>query len=138
MSAIPGKSCGSCNMCCKVLTIEELKKDVGILCSNWCDGVGCKIYKDRPQVCRDFECEWITERALPATLRPDKVGTVFLICPDSDQYQAVTDPTRPTAWRHPLVFKHLVAKAKEGHVVIAKSGVQSWRVYPNGQTAAWS
>ena len=138
MSAIPGKSCGSCNMCCQILDIVELKKDAGILCENCVGGSGCQIYQSRPQVCRDFECEWLTERSIGPQLKPDKVGTLFLICPDSDQYQAVTDPKRPTAWRHPLVFKHLIAKAKEGHVVVAKSGLMSWRVYESGETAPWT
>jgi len=124
-------------MCCQILVIDELKKDAGVLCANCAAGAGCQIYATRPQVCRDFECEWLTERSIPATLKPDRVGTLFLICPDTDQYQAVTDPTRPNAWRHPLVFKHLVAMAKEGHVVVAKSGAQSWRVYPTGETATW-
>ena len=39
-------------------------------CENCRAGGGCAIYAHRPQVCRDFECEWLTDRALPATLRP--------------------------------------------------------------------
>ena len=31
-----------------------------------------------------------------------------------------------------------VAKAKEGHVVVAKSGIQAWRVYASGETAPWT
>jgi len=124
-------------MCCQILDIDELNKKAGVLCANCVAGAGCKIYASRPQVCRDFECEWLTERSVPAALKPDKVGTLFLICPDTDQYQAVTDPTRPNAWRHPLVFKHLVAMAKEGHVVVAKSGANSWRIYPTGECANW-
>ena len=138
MTAVPGKSCGSCNLCCQILDIDELEKKAGILCENCVNGSGCAIYHKRPQVCRDFECEWLTERSIPATLKPDRTGTLFLICPETDQYQAVTDPKQPKAWRHPLVFKHLIAKAKEGHVVVAKSGLLSWRVYPTGECAPWT
>ncbi len=124
-------------MCCQILDIDELDKKAGVLCKNCTATNGCKIYNKRPQVCRDFECEWLTERDIAAPLKPDRTGTIFMIDPDTDQYQAVTDPKRPQAWRHPLVFKHLIAKAKEGHVVVAKSGLMSWRVYPTGETAPW-
>jgi uncharacterized protein len=138
MAVIPGKSCGACNLCCQVLDIEELSKKAGKLCPNCVTGAGCGIYMTRPQVCRDFECEWLTERAIPPTLKPDRTGTLFMISADTEQYQAVCDPTRPQAWRNPLVLKFLIAKAKEGHVVVAKSGLMSWRVYPSGECAPWT
>ncbi len=125
-------------MCCKILTIEELKKDAGPLCSNWCSPVGCAIYAARPQVCRDFECDWLTERDIPVALKPDRVGTILMTDPDSEQYQAVCDPKRPNDWRKPQVFKHLIAKAKSGEFVVAKAGALSWRVYETGETAPWS
>ncbi len=121
-------------MCCMALDIIELKKMAGPLCGQWCGG-GCQIYATRPQVCRDFECNWLTERDVQTTLKPNRVGTILMIDPDSDEYQAVCDPKKPQAWRHPLVFKHLLAKAREGHVVVAKAGLYSWRVYATGETA---
>ena len=48
MLKIPGKSCGPCTHCCKVLYIEELKKPAGPLCSNCNVGGGCGIYVSRP------------------------------------------------------------------------------------------
>jgi hypothetical protein len=125
-------------MCCTILTIEELKKDAGPLCANWCAPGGCSIYATRPGVCREFECEWLSERDIPLALKPNRVGTILMIDPDSEQYQAVCDTKTPNAWRHPLVFKHLLAKAKEGHVVVAKVGLLSWRVYPSGECAPWA
>ena len=78
------------------------------------------------------------ERDIPQTLRPDKVGTILMEDDESDQYQAVVDPATPLAWRTPILFKFLVQKAKEGNTVIAKSGLKSWRIYPNGQWSPWS
>ncbi len=138
MTALPGRSCGACTLCCQILVIDELKKDAGVLCNHCRLGGGCQIYRDRPPVCREFECEWLTERDVATLLKPDRTETIFMICPDSEQYQAVTDPKRPTAWRKPAVMKHLIAKAKEGHVVVAKSGALAWRVYPSGECAPWS
>jgi uncharacterized protein len=138
MSVAPGKSCGPCTMCCKVLVIDELEKDAGILCANCAIGKGCGIYKKRPQVCQDYLCEWLMDRTLSPQLRPDRTGTILQEDPESDEFQAVVDPSTPMAWRHPLVFKLLVSKAKEGKVVVAKSGVKTWRIFESGQVAPWT
>ncbi|MBL8590444.1 MAG: hypothetical protein JNK46_18055, partial [Methylobacteriaceae bacterium] len=53
---------------------------------------------------------------------------------DSEEYRAVCHPDRPFDWlKNPLVFKHLVAMAKEGHTVVAKAGMKGWRIYPSGK-----
>lgn len=135
---IPGKSCGPCMMCCQVLDIPELNKPPGPDCPNCLKGGGCGIYMTRPKVCRDFECEWLRERALGPRLRPDLTGTILMEDADSDEYRAVCHPDRPMDWlKNPLVFKHLVAKAKEGRLVVAKSGEKGWRIYETGRWAPW-
>jgi hypothetical protein len=136
MGSIPGKECGDCTMCCKVLVIDHFQKDAGILCSNCSANSGCLIYAKRPEVCQDFECDWKMERSIGPKLRPDMVGTILMEDDESDQYQAVVDPSTPFAWRNPLMFKFLVMKAKEGRTVVAKSGLKSWRIYPSGHYAA--
>ena len=65
----------------------------------------------RPAVCQDDECQWLYDRNLPATMRPDKVGTLLMDDVDSDEYHAVCEIQKPFAWRNPLVFKHLVSMA---------------------------
>jgi nitrogen regulatory protein P-II 1 len=95
-----GKSCGPCTMCCSALEISELKKPAGPACAHC--SAGCAIYASRPQVCRDFECDWLTDRALAATLRPDRVGTILMEADEGDEYRAVCAPQKPLAWRHPL------------------------------------
>ena len=138
MGSIPGKSCGPCTMCCKVLVIDHFKKDAGVLCEHCTLKGGCKIYETRPNVCRDYECDWMMERSLGPQLRPDKVGTILMEDADSDEYQAVVDPTTPMAWRNPLVFKVLVSKAKEGRVVVAMAGAKTWRIFDNGTFKPWT
>jgi hypothetical protein len=134
MLAIAGKACGECSFCCKVLEITELAKPAGKLCEH-CVSPGCGIYPARPKVCREYDCLWKGDRSMSPRLRPDHTGTLLMEDPDSDEYRAVCDPQKPLAWLTPLVFKHLVAMAKSGRIVVAKAGLQSWRVYPNGQ---WS
>jgi uncharacterized protein len=130
---IPGKACGECSMCCKVLDIDELQKPAGPFCPNCIAGGGCKIYADRPDVCRDFICLWKDDRSLSPQMRPDRVGTILMEDDDSQEYRAVCDPDTPLAWRTPLVFKHLVAMAKSGRVVVAKAGLKSWRIRESGE-----
>ena len=132
MAAAPGKSCGPCTMCCSALEIAELKKPVGRTCEN-CSGRGCSIYAERPQVCRDYECEWLARRDLSRQLRPDLVGAILMEDADSDQYWAVCAPEKPMAWRNPRVFAHLVAVAKSGRTVVAKAGLASWRIFGSGE-----
>ena len=132
MTAAPGKSCGACTMCCAVLEIDYFNKPPGPLCVHCVVGGGCGIYAERPEVCRDFECEWLTRRDLSRQLRPDLVGTILMEDPDSDEYRAVCAPAKPMAWRHPMVFAHLVAMAKSGRIVVAKAGLTSWRIFGTG------
>ena len=132
MPEIPGKSCGSCHFCCKVLEIEELKKKAGLLCGHCLGADGCGIYTTRPQVCRDYYCQWKEDRGLSAQMRPDRVGTLLMDDPDSDEYHAVCDPEKPFAWRTPLIFKHLVSEAKAGRMVKAKAGLRAWRIFADG------
>lgn len=120
-------------MCCSALEIPELKKPAGPLCGHN-TGAACLIYAQRPHVCRAFECEWLTTRDLPARFRPDRIGVILMEDGDVDEYRAVCAPSRPNAWRRPDVFAHLVAVAKTGRVVVAKAGLQAWRVFPSG---AW-
>ena len=135
MTVAPGKACGPCTMCCSALEIAELKKPAGPLCGNCRLASGCAVYPNRPQVCRDFECEWLTRRDLPRRLRPDQVGVILMEDADSDEYRAVCAPDRPMAWRQAQVFAHLVATAKSGRVVVAKAGLLSWRIFASGE---WS
>lgn len=135
MSSIPGKACGSCSFCCKVLEIAELGKAAGAWCTHCASGGGCSIYAARPGICRAYECLWKGDRGMSARLRPDRVGTLFMEDPDTHRYQAVSDPARPLAWRHPLVFAHLVAMARRGRTVVAKAGLKTWRIHANGE---WS
>jgi hypothetical protein len=135
MLALPGKACGECSLCCKVLEIVEMAKTAGKLCEH-CLNAGsgrCGIYANRPQVCRDYECSWKGDREMSPRLRPDRTGTILMEDPDSDEYRAVCDPEKPFAWLTPLVFKHLVAMAKNGRIVVAKAGLKSWRIRANGQ-----
>ena len=133
MLPIPGKTCGPCTMCCKVLEIDHFAKPAGDWCAHCVKTGGCGIYAARPHVCREFECIWMGDRALGPQLRPDRSGTILIDCDESGEYRAVCDPAAPMDWRRPLMFKHLVATAKSGRTVVARAGLQAWRVYGSGE-----
>jgi hypothetical protein len=72
---VPGRECGSCNICCIVPAIDkpEIQKASGSVCRN-CTEAGCGIYESRPDVCRDYYCGWRRLELIDADWRPDKSG----------------------------------------------------------------
>ena len=75
---IPGRDCGSCNVCCVSLTIDdpELQKLQGYRCRNALPDNSCAIYPNRPRTCRDFNCGWRLLKWVRQTLRPDLSGVL--------------------------------------------------------------
>src|SRR5690242_3658954 len=68
----PGRACGTCTMCCKLVGIDELSKPMDTWCSHCIPGKGCKIYDTRPGVCRTFYCGWMTDGGFGPEWRPDR------------------------------------------------------------------
>lgn len=75
-AVVSARQCGACTVCCSILPINtsELKKTANLLCQHCDEGRGCRIYANRPVVCRGFYCEWRLNAQIPATWRPDKSG----------------------------------------------------------------
>ncbi len=74
MQLVPGRSCGTCNVCCVALTINEpplLQKVQGIRCKNLQADHLCAIYDTRPDTCRTFFCGFRYLKWVKDTLRPD-------------------------------------------------------------------
>jgi hypothetical protein len=86
-------------MCCKVYRIEDLKKPAGKWCSHCAIGVGCKIYDDRPQQCRAFDCVWIQDAEMPQSWKPENSKIVFSIWPSTGFVYGQVDPGAPSAWK---------------------------------------
>jgi len=104
----PGKACGTCMMCCKVLPIPELAKPAGQWCSHAVTGKGCGIYEDRPPVCRSFYCHWLVDPTLGPEWKPNKAK--FVMYPDRDSpdiYNIMVDPAFPDAWAKPPYLERI-------------------------------
>ena len=75
---LDGRDCGSCNVCCVMLTIDDpaLQKPQGYRCRNAQRDNSCAIYATRPNTCRAFNCGWRVLRFVRPTLRPDQSGVL--------------------------------------------------------------
>lgn len=69
--------CGGCTLCCTLFEVPELNKKAMQDCIHCDVNVGCKIWQNRPQVCRNFQCAYYQDDKSPIALRPDKCGVVF-------------------------------------------------------------
>jgi hypothetical protein len=70
-------NCGNCTECCRQLNIPETDSKEGDLCQHCEEGVGCKIYSERPESCRIFECCWKQMKIAGKELRPNVCGVLF-------------------------------------------------------------
>ncbi len=77
-SLIEGRSCGTCDVCCVMLTIDdpELRKVQGYRCPHLKPSQGCSIYATRPHTCRTFYCGWRQLKWVREPLRPDRSGVL--------------------------------------------------------------
>ena len=75
---VPGRLCGTCNVCCVALTIDDpaLQKVQGYRCRNARRDNSCAVYDTRPHTCRSFECGWRRLKWVRDTLRPDLSGVL--------------------------------------------------------------
>jgi hypothetical protein len=75
---VAGRECGSCNVCCVALTIDDpaLQKPQGYRCKNARRDNSCAIYETRPRTCRTFFCGWRMLKWVRAPLRPDTSGVL--------------------------------------------------------------
>jgi hypothetical protein len=120
------RTCGVCNLCCKLYNVPELDKPRDTWCTNCRKGKGCGIYPDWPAVCQDFFCLWRDERLaymLPNEVRPDRCGVVLTAAFGGKDILATSSPDKPFAWRdNAVVYGFLKRCAASGASVSARSG----------------
>jgi hypothetical protein len=78
---VPGRSCGTCNVCCVVPTIDDraLQKLPGYRCHNALPNGACAIYQARPRTCQEFFCGWRRLKWIREDLRPDSSGVFVMV-----------------------------------------------------------
>jgi hypothetical protein len=96
---VPGRSCGTCSLCCKVYSIRELGKPAGRWCVHRVHGKGCGIHPDRPRSCRDFFCSWLVDPNLGPEWKPEVSRFVLSADATHRAIMVTVDPERRLAWK---------------------------------------
>lgn len=116
-TVVPGRSCGTCTLCCKVMAITELNKPVGKWCPHCKPGVGCTIYGTRPNECRTFNCMWLMDSRLHEGWKPSNSKMVLTTGDGGNSVEIRCDPGFPAAWRSEPFHAEIrdIARAAEPH-----------------------
>jgi hypothetical protein len=112
VTIVPGRQCGSCTLCCKVMAVAEIKKPQGQSCVH-CTAGGCGIYNARPDDCRQFHCRFLIEASLKEVWRPSRSKIVLVASPDGNRIAAHVDPARPGAWKREPYYSKLKEWARK-------------------------
>lgn len=137
------RSCGDCQLCCKLLPVRELSKGANTRCQHQHHGKGCSVYNGpaMPFSCKAWNCRWLLSDRTEDMRRPDRVGYVIDVMPDfvalknelSGELQHLpvlqvwVDPARPDAWRKDKAFFDYVARlgVEEGMSALLRNGSEA-------------
>jgi len=91
---VAGRECGECTACCVDLYIKDdgFEKPADQACPNMIKNGGCKIYLQRPSVCRDWHCAWRFMEQLNDEWRPDRIGILVRSDENGIIFQPIRDP----------------------------------------------
>ena len=132
---ILGRSCGSCKLCCKVLSIVELQKPKDQWCRHCEIGRGCKIYEDRPDECRNFYCGYLTSPDLKDHWFPATSKLVVVSELDGARVAIHVDPGRPHAWREEPFYSEIKQLsefgAEQNHQVVVTIARRAIVIFPD-------
>jgi hypothetical protein len=130
------RTCGDCQLCCKLVPVQELGKGAGERCRHQRAGKGCLVYRrpGRPQSCAWWTCRWLVNDDTADLRRPDRSHYVIDVMPDfvrcvnnetgeSQPVPAVqiwVDPSYRDAHRDPGLRAYLERRAADGVVGIVR------------------
>ena len=93
------RRCGTCTLCCKLLTIPEFGNPSGQWCPHCVQGRGCALYPNWPNECRTFFCGYLLWPELGEHWLPSRSKLVVAFKPDGMEIVIHVDPGLPNAWR---------------------------------------
>ena len=119
----PGRSCEGCTLCCKLMSVAELKKPRLVYCTHCDVGVGCKIYEDRPPECGEFYCSYRLDASLGEEWRPSVCQMLISYEAASHRINILVDPSIGSDWRKAPFYDRIKAMAldilnRRGHLVV--------------------
>lgn len=94
---VSGRSCGTCTLCCRLPEIEEFSKPANDWCRHCVAEKGCRIYDDRPQLCRDFLCRYMTDATMPEAWAPEQ--SHMMVYGQGPQLTVLVDPDHADIWQ---------------------------------------
>ncbi len=105
------RACGTCTLCCRLPDIDALDKPANEWCRNCIEGQGCRIYEQRPQLCRDFLCLWMTDEGLSPAWDPAQ--SHMMIYRQGPQITVLVDPDFPDMWKREPYAQQLSSWARQ-------------------------
>lgn len=134
---VPGRECGECTLCCKLLGVPSIGKAPGVWCTHCTAKGGCAIYETRPQRCRDFNCAWLRAPALDERWKPSVCKFVVSLEEGGLKLKVAVEPARPDVWRkEPFYsyFKNWVRhNAVHGGELLVMIGKRAIVMLPDGE-----
>jgi hypothetical protein len=137
---VPGRSCGSCSLCCKVVRIPEVGNTAGTWCRHARPGKGCGIYDQRPFLCRSAYCEWMVTPGFGPEWKPEVAKFVIYQSQGGKRISIHVDPGAPDAWRRAPYYENIKRWATEAawkmpdpHMVDVMIGEHSTVILPDGE-----
>jgi hypothetical protein len=124
------KSCGACNLCCKLAAIEELQKPAGQWCKYAKPGIGCTIHGHHPEECQSFRCGWLKNDGLDDDWKPTTCKFVIRIEDELGRIIIANDTAHPDAWKKPRYYQVIKGWARDWGVV-SYAGNRATMVYPD-------
>jgi len=122
------RTCGDCQLCCKLLPVKEIGKLANTRCAHQRTGKGCMVYNTMrmPFSCKVWNCRWLVNDDADDLKRPDRSHYVIDIMPDfvtvRDEItgfaasipvlQVWVDPGHPDAWRDPHLMAYIARRGE--------------------------
>jgi Fe-S-cluster containining protein len=104
---VPGRNCGSCSLCCKVMPVQALDKPAGQWCIHAVPKSGCAVHADRPSACQSFFCAWRLDPDLGPEWKPEAARFVLSADPARRALMVTVDPGMPLAWKRAPYYARL-------------------------------
>jgi hypothetical protein len=136
----PGRSCGTCSLCCKVVTVPAVDSAAGTWCRHASPGHGCTIYDKRPFLCRSAYCEWMMNPAMGPEWKPEIAKFVIYQSEGGKRVSIHVDPGARDAWRRAPYYENIKRWAAEAarkmpdpHMVDVMVGEHTTVILPDGE-----
>lgn len=113
------RKCDNCTMCCQLLPVPVVNENINTTCQ-YCKNSECSIYKNRPEACKEFNCEWLLNDDMSDDLRPDRCNVIFEKI-DDDITLCLVNYEDLNAWKTKIVVEHMRYLKSKGISTIISS-----------------